>query len=382
MPAAVAIVGCASYDRSEVTDAVGRAIELLGGPERFFPAAASVLVKPNLLSPRPRGTCVATDPEVVRAVASAARGVTGAGAGAVSYGDSPGIGSASRVARAAGYVETMVGEGAAQIADLVEFTEPVAAPGLRFPKVEIAREVAEAGAVVNVAKLKTHGQMGMTLALKNLFGCVVGTRKAAWHMRAGHDREHFARMLVEVAAASRARLHIIDAVVGMEGNGPGSGTPRPLGFILASDDAAALDSVACDVLGVPARAVPVIEAARRLGFGETDPARIDLLGDDPARFRVRDFRPATRMGLHRILPLPRAAFRLMRRLLTARPEFDRAKCRECGLCVEACPPKCLRLAGGGPVVDRERCIECFCCQEACPHGAITVKTGWLARLFG
>ncbi|MHC4253413.1 MAG: DUF362 domain-containing protein, partial [Planctomycetota bacterium] len=319
MPAAVAIVGCASYERAEVEDAVGRAIELLGGPERFFPAGAGVLLKPNLLGPRPRETCVSTDPEVVRAVASAARGV----AGAVSYGDSPGIGSASRVARAAGYVEVMAGEGTAGTAELVEFTEPTPAPGLRFPKVEIAREVAEAGAVVNVAKLKTHGQMGMTLALKNLFGCVIGTRKAAWHMRAGHDREHFARMLVEVAAASRARLHVLDAVVGMEGNGPGSGTPRPLGFILASDDAAALDRVACDVLGVPARAVPVIEAARRLGFGETDPARIDLLGDDPARFRVRDLRPATQMGLHRILPLPRAAFRLLRRLLTARPAFDR-----------------------------------------------------------
>ncbi len=377
MPAPVAVVGCATYERAEVEDAVFRAIDLLGGRERFFPRGGRVLVKPNLLSPRPRETRVATDPEVVRAVASAARGV----AGAVNYGDSPGIGSASRVARAAGYGEVMAGADA-ELAELVEFTGPVNAPGIRFPKVEIAREVAEAGAVVNVAKAKTHGQMGMTLAVKNLFGCVVGTRKAAWHMRAGHDRMHFARMLVEVAAASRARLHVLDAVIGMEGNGPGSGTPRPLGFVLASEDPVALDRVACDVLGVPARAVPVMEAARRLGFGETDLARIEVMGDDPARFRVRDFRPATQVGLHRVLPLPRAAFRLLRRLLTARPVFDRELCRECGLCVEACPARCLRLEGGGPVVDRERCIECFCCQEACPHGAVTLKSGWLARLFG
>ena len=380
MPGAVAIVGCASYDRAEVEDAVVRAIELLGGGERFFPAGSNVLLKPNLLSPRPRETCVATDPEVVRAVALAA----GKLAGAVSYGDSPGIGSATRVARAAGYSTVMSAghDEGARAAELVEFTEPTPVPGIRFPKVEIAREVAEAGVVVNIAKAKTHGQMGMTLALKNLFGCVVGTRKAAWHMRAGHDREHFARMLVEVAAASRARLHVLDAVVGMEGNGPGSGSPRPLGFIMASSDAAALDRVACDILGVPSRAVPVIEAARRLGFGETDSARIDLVGDDPAQFGVRDFKPATHAGLHRVLPLPRAAFRLLRKLLTSRPEFDRAKCRECRLCVEACPAKCLRLRAGGPVVDRERCIECFCCQEACPHGAITAKSGWLARFFG
>lgn len=374
MPATVSMVRCSSYDRAEVEDSVARAVELLGGRERFFPAGARVLVKPNLLSPRPRTTRVATDPEVVRAVATTAVGL----AASVVYGDSPGIGSASRVARAAGYGEVMAGSGA----EIVEFSGPAATPGIRFPKVEIAREVAEAGAVVNVAKAKTHGQMAMTLAVKNLFGCVVGTQKAAWHLRAGHDRAHFARMLVEVAAASRARLHVLDAVVGMEGNGPGSGTPRALGFILASEDPVALDRVACDVLGVPPRAVPVLGAARALGFGETDLARIDLLGDDPAPLRIRDFKPATQVGLHRVLPIPRVAFRLLRRFATARPEFDNGLCRECGACVEACPARCLALRGDVPVVDRERCIECFCCQEACPHGAITVRAGWLARFLG
>jgi uncharacterized protein (DUF362 family)/NAD-dependent dihydropyrimidine dehydrogenase PreA subunit len=370
LPASVAIVACATYDSKEVEDAVLRAIDLLGGIERFLPRGGSVLVKPNLLAPRPREACVATDPEVVRAVVNAAKPL----GGKISYGDSPGIGSAERVARVADYVGIP--------AELVEFTDPVAAPGIRFPKVEIAREIAEADAVINVAKAKTHGQMGMTLAVKNLFGSVVGTRKAKWHMRAGHDRTHFARMIVEVAAASRARLHVLDAVMGMEGNGPGAGTPRPLSFILASADAAALDRVACDVLGVPARTVPILEAARRLGFGETDLARIDLVGDDPARFRIGDFKPATQVGLHRVLPLPRVVFKLLRRLLTARPVFDLDRCRGCGLCVEACPAKCLRMRDGKPVIDPEKCIRCLCCQEACPHGAITVKSGWLARVLG
>jgi len=383
LPATVAVVACSTYDPSEVEDAVARAVDLLGGPERFLPAGGSVLVKPNLLSPRPRESRVATDPEVVRAVASVAKGI----ARTVAYGDSPGIGTAARAARACGYDEIMSGDGngdsgLAGPTRLVEFTGPVAAPGIAFPKVEIAREVAEADAVINIAKAKTHGQMGMTLAVKNLFGAVVGTRKAAWHMRAGHDREHFARMLVEVAAASRARLHILDAVIGMEGNGPGSGTPRPLGFIIASEDAAALDRVACDILGVPARAVPVLEAARRVSFGETDPSRIDIVGDAPGRFGVRDFKPATQVGLHRIVPMPRAVFRLLRRVLTARPVFDHDRCRGCGLCAEACPAKCLRMRGGVPAIATEKCIRCLCCQEACPHGAITVKSSWLARLLG
>ncbi len=373
MSAVVAVVRCADYDRGRVEDAISRALELLGGAGRFFPPGGRILVKPNLLGPRPRASCVATDPEVVRAVLTRAREFTDH----LSYGDSPGVGSAKRVTRASGYTPIMHGAGAS----LTEFSNSTKIAGIRLKQIELAGECLQADTLVNVAKAKTHAQMGMTLATKNLFGCVVGTRKAAWHLRAGHDRRQFARMLVEVAAAARARLHVLDAVVAMEGNGPGAGTPRPVGALLASDDPVALDRVACELLNVPPRAVPVFAAASDLGFGVTDLARIEIVGDDLSVLRVRDFKAAAHVGLPRILPLPRAVMLLVRRLLTSRPEFNAKLCRECGLCVRVCPPKCLRLSGGRPVVRRAECIECFCCQEVCPCGAITARAGPLARLL-
>lgn len=375
MPTGVAIVRCRSYDRHEVEDAVFRALELLGGFQRFVPkAGAGVLIKPNLLAPRPRECRVTTDPEVVRAVALEAerRGCD------VSYGDSPGFGGAARVMAASGYTEIM--------ADLkarpVEFSEPVGTQGISIRNIELAREVLSADAVINVAKAKTHGQMTMTLAVKNLFGCVIGTAKAAWHLRAGVDRSQFARILVEVAAAARARLHILDAVIGMEGNGPGSGTPRPFGAILASEDPVALDRVACDLLGVPEQAVPIFDAARRLGFGEPHLRKIELVGDDPSTLRVADWRLPVPKGLHRFVPLPEGVMRAAQRLFVPEPVFDAKLCSSCGLCVKACPPGCLRpRPQKPPAIDRRRCIRCLCCQEVCPQGAVGIRGGWLSRLF-
>jgi uncharacterized protein (DUF362 family)/NAD-dependent dihydropyrimidine dehydrogenase PreA subunit len=376
--ATVALVRCESYDRAEVEDAVGRAVELVGRRERFFPEHSRVLLKPNLLAPRKRETRVTTDPEVVRALAAAA----GRFAREVTVGDSPGIGSATRVARASGYTEALEGTGAR----VVDLGDPVRAQGIGFPSIEIARAAAEADSLVNIAKAKTHAMTGLTLAAKNLFGCVVGTRKAGWHLRAGDDHSKFARVIVEVAAAARAKLHVLDAVIGMEGNGPGSGTPRPMGFLLASEDATALDAIACDILGVPARAVPTLGAARDLGWGEAEAKRIDVAGDDSASFksafRRAHLKPAAPLGIHRFIPMPRVLARALRRLMTPRPVFDSALCRECNVCIEVCPAKCLVAKGGrAPAIDREKCIRCFCCQEACPHGAVAARGGWLGRMF-
>jgi len=375
LPAVVAVVRCRSYDRPEVEDAAARAVELLGGAGCFFRPRERVLLKPNLLAPRPRDSRVTTDPEVVRALAVLAE----RNGCAVTYGDSPGIGGAARVLEAAGYATAMEG----LRAQPVELSEPVAVRGIELPRVELAREVVSADALVNVAKAKTHGQMTLTLAVKNLFGCVPGTRKAAWHLRAGKDRDRFASILVEVAAASRARLHVLDAVVGMEGNGPGSGTPREFGALLASRDPVALDSVACDMLGVPEGALSVIGAARRLGFGEADRRRIELVGDDPSPLRIRDLRLPAGRGIHRFLPMPSFVAAAARRLFVPGPVFDARACRSCGLCAGACPARCLRpRRSRPPAIDRERCIGCLCCQEVCPHGAVRAGGGWLSRLFG
>jgi uncharacterized protein (DUF362 family)/Pyruvate/2-oxoacid:ferredoxin oxidoreductase delta subunit len=373
--ASVAVCRCSSYDRSEVEDAVARGIELLGGTERLFGGGARVLVKPNFLSPRRRETRVTTDPEVVRAIALAAGGP----AREVVCGDSPGVGTAARVARASGLAARLEGTPVG----LVEFTEPVARSGVAMPRVEIAREAASAGVLVNVPKMKTHPLTGLTLAVKNLLGCVPGTRKAGWHLRAADDVSKFARVLVEVAAAARARLHVLDAVVAMEGNGPGSGEARRVGCLVMSEDASALDRAALEIARFPERAVPTIAAARRLGWGETELARIDLVGDDLASFRGRPFLPAAPHGLGKLGHLLRRLASPVARRMLPRPEFSDEVCRDCASCVERCPAGSLaRRKGAAPAVDRATCILCFTCQEVCPRGAVGVRPGLLGRIFG
>ena len=90
-----------------------------------------------------------------------------------------------------------------------------------------------ADAIIDVCKLKTHGMMGMSCAVKNLFGVIPGTLKPEYHFRYPNP-DDFAAMLVDLADFVRPRLSICDAVVAMEGNGPTAGTPRNVGAVLAA----------------------------------------------------------------------------------------------------------------------------------------------------
>jgi ferredoxin len=226
----------------------------------------------------------------------------------------------------------------------------------------------------------------MTLGVKNLFGCVVGMEKSRWHLRAGQDPMAFARMLAEINACVAPALTVMDGVVGMEGNGPGSGDPRQIGVIVASRDAVALDRVIMEVLGVPPEKLPVLTASSELGIGNANLSNIEVLGDSVSSVRVKGFKlPEPSFPLRRLFP--RGVQKLIKRALTNEPAFNHNLCTRCGTCAKICPPQVisfekLRKADKRGydtrlVIDRSKCIHCFCCQEVCPEGAITVRKGIL-----
>lgn len=362
MPATVAVVRCRSYERAEVEDALARAVALAGGLPAVKPGG-TVLLKPNFLYGAKRERIVNTDPEVARAAATLFRGRDVR----LALGDSPAVESAKRVFRVCGMAEAFEGIDL----ETVEFSDGVAAQAARIRGLRIAKEALEADAVINLARLKTHGMMGMTMAVKNLFGCLSGLDKGRAHLRAGEDRKGFAGIVAGVAHAVNAPLHVLDAVVAMEGNGPGSGTPRPLGVLLASTDPVALDRVACDLVGFPAKEHLVLDAARALAWGETDLGKIERVGDPLEEFAVRDFKPARRASQLSFLPLPRFAVRLLRRFLAPPPRLDASRCRACGRCALACPASALSISGRTLCLDRNACIRCHVCQEICPEGALS-----------
>jgi len=221
--------------------------------------------------------------------------------------------------------------------------------------------------------------MTITCGVKNLFGVIVGTAKPAWHLRAGDDRELFARMLLELYQVRPPDLTIVDAIVGMEGDGPGSGDPCHVGLLLAGDNAVAVDTVAGDIAGIPRHLRFVERQAERLGLVGADRGEITVVGTPLAGISVTPFRlppiADVQFGLPRFLKIR------LRNQLTTRPVVVPEKCRLCRICVNACPPGAMTVENDRIIVDYRHCIRCFCCRELCPEAALRVEKGLLLRLL-
>jgi uncharacterized protein (DUF362 family)/Pyruvate/2-oxoacid:ferredoxin oxidoreductase delta subunit len=361
-----------SYQRELVAQGLARLLEPLGGMGHFVKPGERVLIKPNLLSAKPPEAAVTTHPELLRAVIEL---VQGAG-GVALVGDSPGFGSVRRVAERSGMLRVIEETGA----EFVPFSEalPVAGAGT-FREFELARPYLEADRLINLPKLKTHEMMTMTCCVKNLFGAVVGTQKAAWHLKAGADKELFASMLLEVYQVREPDLNIVDAIVAMEGDGPGSGDPCQVGLLLAGANAVAVDLIAAEIAGVPRKLLYLENAARKRGLPGSLREEIETCGiplDEPL---CRPFRLPRLSDVQ--FGLPSFLKNRLRNQFSSRPEVVEGKCELCGVCLRACPPDAIRITEGKLKFDYGRCIRCFCCRELCPHAALRLKDGALLALI-
>ncbi|MBT0653286.1 DUF362 domain-containing protein [Geomobilimonas luticola] len=368
----VTIERAASYDRPLVKDALTNLLEPLGGMEAFVRPGERVLLKANLLTGKPPEKAVTTHPEVVRGVIEL---VQRAG-GIALVGDSPGIGGLNWVAEKSGILAVIRATGA----QLVEFANPQEVPGSgMFKRFALAEAYLAADKVINLPKLKTHEMMTMTCAVKNLFGTVVGTAKAGWHLKAGADREMFARMLLEIYLLRPPELTIVDAVTAMEGDGPSSGEPRQVGLLLAGTNPVAVDVIAAEIAGIPNKLLYVERAARKLGLDGADRATIATRGLPLPEARVTAFRLPHISDVQ--FGLPSFLKNRLRHYLTSRPCAIPEKCRHCGICADACPPRAISVKDGRLVFDYHACIRCFCCRELCPDGALDVQEGALLPLI-
>lgn len=372
--ARVAVVRCDSYDLAAVGIAVSRGLELLGGAGRFVAPGEHIVLKPNLLVASSIEKVVTTHPEIFSAVA---REFASAGA-ALSWGDSPAVGSSESAGRRAGIVDAAERLGI-PIADFSTGRQVSFPEGDLIKQFVIAAGVLDADGLITLPRLKTHALTRMTGAVKNQFGCVPGLLKPEFHARMP-DADAFSRMLVDLNRLLKPRLAVMDAIVAMEGNGPRSGDPRPVGALLFSDDLVAVDAIGCRIMNLDPALVGTVVWGERLGLGTaTD---IELVGDElPV---VEDFvanrsaHPTTTMGL---------GSPLGRKLLVPRPHIVAERCTQCGMCVNVCPvePKAVTFEGGDrsrpPRYDYDACIRCYCCQELCPERAIEVTTPLLGRII-
>lgn len=368
----VSLLRADNYDTTTLRQKVTELLAPLGGMSTFVKPGERVLIKPNMLAAKSPEAAVTTHPALVKVVIEMVK----AAGGVPLVGDSPGIGGIRKVAAKAGIL-TVVEEAGAELA---EFSEAVEIQGSgTFKRIGLARPYVEADRVINLPKLKTHEMMTMTCAVKNLFGAVVGTAKAAWHLKAGADRDLFARMLVEIYLLRKPDLTIVDAIVGMEGNGPGSGDPRHIGALIAGSNALAVDVIAAELVGIPSKLLYIERAAEKMGLAGTDRKQIEVCGENLDRLKIADFRMAritdVQFGLPGFLKQP------LRNHLTSRPVQNPAKCVLCGICADACPPQVIAIREKNFTIDYQHCIRCFCCRELCPHDALDVYEGPLLKLL-
>ena len=374
----VALAACSDYDRDRVLRAVRRALDLLGPAALPRPAAAGrpVLLKPNMLRPSGAEKGVTTHPAVFSAVARCLRerGLT------LSYGDSPnGLFTPQSVAGSSGLMDEAVALGI-PLADFQTGSDVAFPRGVRNRLFSIARGVTEAGALVNLPRLKTHGLTTMTGALKNTFGVIPGGRKGEYHIT-HPDVESFSRMIADLNGAVRSSLVVMDAIMAMEGNGPASGRLRPVGLIIASADPVAVDAVGCRIMGIDPRAIAHIRMAEEAGLGNAQPQQVEIVGETLDDFICRDFDVRARpLGQN----IPPFVARLAKSLIVSKPMIDPEVCTRCGECTAACPTTPSSLVQTNKDVPRYNyatCIRCYCCQETCPHGAISIRTAPLSRFF-
>ncbi len=341
----------------EIMDAIGGG--LIGRGNR-------VLIKPNLLSPASPGDAVLTHPTIVKV---AVEYVLQKGA-RPQVSDSPAIGSFEKIMKDSGIRGALAGLDVTCRAFENFLRTDIGEP---FNQIEMAEDALNADLIINLPKLKTHSQMLLTLGVKNMFGCIVGYRKAEWHMRTGINRTMFAKLLVLIYQRIRPSFTILDGILAMEGEGPGKGgRPRELGVLLGSRDAFAVDGTVCRMLGLDADRLPTLRVARDMGIMEAD---IEIDGDLPM---VRDFR------LPLISPLmygPRRFHGFIRRHLLQRPVSDNVNCQLCAECRKICPAGAISLREKTLSFDYDRCIRCFCCIEVCPYGALHARETCPGRII-
>jgi uncharacterized protein (DUF362 family)/Pyruvate/2-oxoacid:ferredoxin oxidoreductase delta subunit len=327
-----------------------------------------VLVKPNFLAPAKPDKAILTHPFVVRA---AVEYVLEKG-GRPLVADSPGMGSFERLLKEGGFKDAF-----SKLDGHVEF-KPFKATvkvniGEPFGEIAIARSVVESDVVINLAKLKTHTQMLLTLGVKNLFGCIVGLKKPEWHMRSGVDRHMFARLLVQIYQAIHPAATLVDGILALEGQGPGRrGKPRHVGVLVGSRSGLTADEAICRMLGIDPQQLPTLHAAQELGALDGEP---EIIGDFHEIFDYQ----LPKLGS--LTFGPKFMQKYMRKHFIQRPAVEVEVCKMCGECWNICPARAITPYEEIIGFDYDRCIRCYCCIEVCPHGALQAVETFPGKLL-
>lgn len=381
--APVSVRSIDTYDEQKITEILREQMNTLGYDNAFF-EKKKVVIKPNLVMKKAPDAAATTHPTVLSALLTVLKekGVSPIIA------ESPG-GLFNRQ-RLEGVYRMC---GIAEVAERhhVELSYDTEAVFVSFPNgktvknFHVIRPIAEADVVIDLCKLKSHGLTKMSAAIKNFFGVIPGVEKFEMHATFP-DYKDFGSMICDLCQMLYEQKEIIaitDAIIGMEGDGPTSGTPRKIGALLMSANPFASDIVGETLLGFE-NTVPIVREATNRGLCPTDISGIILLGDDIKPLCISDFKEPETAENRATSTLSFFSSGKWGRFFMPRPKAVSDKCKGCGECVASCPQHTIELAQKhGKKIAKVRhanCIRCYCCQELCPFGAIEIKKNFIIKI--
>ena len=377
MKSKVVLLPCGEYDEEKVYTLLKQGLYLVDGVEALIPKDAKILLKPNLLKRAEVEKAVITHPVVVGAFARILREN---GYEQIVLADSCGHGTTQAVIRGTG-MDTYLEKSQIPAIDYSEGIKVDYPQGIQAKEFILPKELLEQNCVISLSKMKTHALERITGAVKNSYGFVYGFHKAKGHTQYP-SADSFARMLIDLNKCVAPKLYVMDGIVAMEGNGPGSGDPVQMNVMLMSTDPVALDSVFSRLVYLKPEMVPTNYHGEKMGLGTWKEEEITLLTPDGEismseavkRYGNPQFNVDRTEVRKNIWTRMAGALNIFQK----KPYIEADKCVRCGICVQSCPVPGKAVdfrkgKGKPPVYDYKKCIRCFCCQEMCPKKAIKVK---------
>lgn len=372
----VNIVKCENYEEENVKQALSSLINLTGGLDWVKPNM-NIVIKANLVTFMKPEQAATTHPSLL---CELVKMLVEKGANVI-VGDSPGgLYTPAFVNKV--YTST-------EVEKITKFggklNQNFDKKSVTFPKGKVLKDfeytsyLSDADAIINFCKLKSHGMMGMSAATKNLFGTIPGTLKSEYHFRFPNHAD-FADMLIDLNEYFKPKLCIVDAIVGMEGNGPTKGTPRHIGALLASTNPYKLDLACARIMGLEKENVTTLEAAYKRNLIPDSYKKLSCNQDIDA-FVIKDYNNILVHSGILFDDKPELVKKVITKCLKSTPKLDKSMCIGCKKCYEICPAKAIEFKNNRPHIDRKKCISCFCCQEFCPVGAMKVKRPLVAKIL-
>ncbi len=374
-----------TYDASLADEVIERQFAALSVAADLRPGMR-VAIKPNLVAGHAPEEAVTTHPVLIGAVVRwlRAHGVTD-----IVLADSPGGSYTPEKLRTVYRVSGLTALEPDVRLNYDTSAQPVTCPeGFTVRSFNRITPLVEADYIINMAKLKTHGMITLTAGMKNLFGTIPGLQKPEMHYRFP-ELASFSHMLLELARSVAPQITIVDAVDGMEGNGPTGGTKRHVGLVFASRDMYTQDWYAAQRIGLDPASIEMLRQARELGLAR--PEELTLIGT--GALSGREYEPldppfqlpdtaSVDFGSKFPKPLRKPIVAAAKKLFRAVPDLKPDLCVGCGLCAESCPQHIIEIKNSRAHFGRRGCISCFCCQEMCPQQAIAVKRRSILQYFG